>query len=83
MFTRALQGYEKGVGAAQMLSYLPALDTMLGFGDIYAQTDRKDLAKKMYTQALHGFAAIQGPSSKLCHEIEDRLRSLQLPTTES
>ncbi|KAK5047292.1 hypothetical protein LTR84_006814 [Exophiala bonariae] len=82
LYVRALRGFEKALGAEATLSYLPALETMIGFGDVYAQTDRKDLAKKMYTQALNGFAAVQGPSSKLCHQIEDRLRLLQLPTTE-
>jgi tetratricopeptide (TPR) repeat protein len=78
MYTRALQGYKEALGVELIPSYIPALNTMIGFGDLYSQTDRKNMAKTMYTQALSGYTAVQGPSSKWCGEIEGRLQALQL-----
>ncbi|KAH0837138.1 Pfs, NB-ARC and TPR domain protein [Fonsecaea pedrosoi] len=83
MYVRALQGYEEAFGVERVSSYLPALSTIFSFGNLYAQTDRTDTAKEMYTRALSGYAAVQGPSSKRCIEIQDRLQALQLTPSES
>jgi tetratricopeptide (TPR) repeat protein len=64
MYIRALQGYEEALGIKLVPSYLLALNIMIAFGNLYSQTDRKDMAKVMYTQALSGYTVIQGPSSK-------------------
>jgi tetratricopeptide (TPR) repeat protein len=82
MYIRALQGYEKALGIELMSSYLPALHTMFAFGDLYSRTDRKDMAKEMYSRASCGYAAVQGPSSKWCLEIEGRLQKLHFASTE-
>jgi hypothetical protein len=66
-----------------MPSYPPALNTIIAFGELLAQTDRKNMAKVMYTQALSGYAAVQGPSSKWCSEIEGRLQAMQLTLVET
>lgn len=78
MFARALQGYEDDLGPELMSSSLPALDIMIGFGDVCSQTNRKDRAKELYAKALSGYTDAQGPSSKRCRELQDRLRALHL-----
>jgi hypothetical protein len=64
MYIRALQGYENDRGPELVLLYLPALNTMIAFGDLFSQIGRKDMAKLIYTRALSGYIAVQGPSSK-------------------
>jgi tetratricopeptide (TPR) repeat protein len=76
MYIRALQGYEDALGPELTSSYLPALNTMIAFGDLFSQTDRKEIAKVMYNRALSGYTAVQGPSSKWCKQLEDRLQTL-------
>jgi len=83
MYDRALQGYEDALSPELASSYLPALNTMFVLGDLFSQTDRKDMAKAMYNRALSGYATVQGPSSKWCRHLEDRLQALQVPSTES
>ncbi|MCJ1281457.1 hypothetical protein MMC26_000776, partial [Xylographa opegraphella] len=82
MYTRALQGYEHALGSELLRLYLPALNTMFAFGDLCSRTGRKDKAKGMYTRALSGYTTVQGPSSKLCRQLEDRLQALQIASAE-
>ncbi|KAN0104318.1 Tetratricopeptide repeat domain containing protein [Hyaloscypha variabilis] len=90
MYIRALQGKEEALGPDHMStldtlasSYLPALDTVFSLGDLFSQTDRKDMAKAMYNRALSGYRIVQGPSSKRCRQLEDRLQELQFASAES
>ncbi|RDW83490.1 hypothetical protein BP5796_04981 [Coleophoma crateriformis] len=83
MYDWALQGYEDTLGLELVSSYPPALDTMFAFGDLFSQTDRKDMAKTMYKRALSGYTTIQVPSSKLCRKLEDRLQALQVASAQS
>ena len=78
MYDRALQGYKDALRPELLLSYLPALNTMFSFGDLYERTGREDMAKIMYNRALAGYTVVQGPSSKWCKELEDRLQALQI-----
>jgi hypothetical protein len=82
MYERALQGYEDALGPELLSSYLPALNAMFAFGDLFSRTDRQDLAKVMYSRAFSGYKSVQGPSSKWCKQLEDRLRALQLASVE-
>ena len=41
------------------------------------------MAKAMYNRALSGYTTIQGPSSKQCRQLEDRLQALQVASAES
>jgi hypothetical protein len=50
---------------------------------VLPNTDRKDMAKAMYNRALSGYTIIQGPSSKRCRQLEDRLQALQVASAES
>ncbi|KAH8598438.1 hypothetical protein B0O99DRAFT_591724 [Bisporella sp. PMI_857] len=63
MYDRALQGYEDALGLELASSYLPALNTLFAFGDLFLQTDRKDMAKAMYNRALPRYTNVQGRSS--------------------
>jgi tetratricopeptide (TPR) repeat protein len=83
MYIRALQGYEDALGLELVSSYLPALHTMFAFGDLFSQTDRKDMAKAMYNRALSGYTTVQGPSSNRCLQLEDLLQALQVASVES
>ena len=83
MYIRALQGYEHALGPQLIPSYLPALNTMFVFGDLLSKTGRKDTAKGMYARALSGYTIVQGPSSKWCKQLEDRLQALQVASAES
>ena len=83
MYIRALQGYEHALGPDLMSSYIPALNTMFAFGDLFSLTDRKDMAKTMYTRALSGYTAVRGASSDICKELEGLLQTLQLATAET
>ena len=83
MYTRALQGYEDAVAPEPVSLYLPALNTMILFGDFLSQTGRKDTAKEIYARALSGYTNIQGPSSKRCKQLENRLQALEVASTES
>ncbi|PQE03464.1 Tetratricopeptide-like helical domain protein [Rutstroemia sp. NJR-2017a BBW] len=78
MFLRALQGYKNALGLELASSYLPALNTMFAFGDLFSQADRKDMARTMYNRALSGYTTVQGPSSKWSRQVEDRLQALQV-----
>jgi len=82
MYTRALQGYEEALGPQLMPSYLLALNTMFVFGDLLSQTGRTDVAKRMYARALSGYATVQGPSSKWCKQLVERLEALQVVSAE-
>jgi len=82
MYNRALQGYEDALGPQLVLSYLPALNTMFVFGDLLSQTGRNDMAKGMYARALSGYTIVQGPFSKWCRQLEDRLQALQVASAE-
>jgi tetratricopeptide (TPR) repeat protein len=83
MFDRALQGYDNALGVEPASSYLPALNAMFSFGDLFFQTDRKDMAMTMYNRALSGYKMVQGPSSKWCSVIEGRLQALQITPAET
>jgi len=78
IYDRALQGYRDALTPELLLTYLPALNTMLSFGDLYERTGREDMAKIMYNRALAGYTVVQGPSSKWCKQLEDRLQALQI-----
>ncbi|KAH7356435.1 hypothetical protein BKA65DRAFT_604320 [Rhexocercosporidium sp. MPI-PUGE-AT-0058] len=58
MYTRALKGKEKALGPELASSYLPALNIMFAFGDLFSQTDRNDMARTMYSRALSGYTTV-------------------------
>jgi hypothetical protein len=62
MYIRALQGYEHALGPDLMSLYIPALNTMFAFDDLFSRTDLIDMAKTMYTRAFSGYIAVRGAS---------------------
>jgi hypothetical protein len=50
---------------------------------VLPNTNRKDMAEAMYNRALSGYTISQGPSSKRCRQLEDRLQALQAASAES
>lgn len=77
MHYQALQGYKETLGPEQLLSCLPALKIMVHLGDLFSRTARQDTAKIIYTKALAGIEAVQGPSSIWCTQLKNRLQWLQ------
>jgi hypothetical protein len=63
MYGRVLQGYKDAFGLELMSSYLLALNIMFAFGDLFLQTNRKDIAKAMYNRVLFKYITVQGPFS--------------------
>ncbi|KAK8900849.1 hypothetical protein QC760_010613 [Botrytis cinerea] len=55
---------------------------MSAFGNLFSQTDRKDMARAMYNRALSGYTTVQGPSSKWAKQVEYRLQALQVASAE-
>jgi hypothetical protein len=76
MYKRALQAYKEVLGANRVNSCIPALNTMLNMGGLYAEQDCKQKALAMYSTALSGFAALRGRSSDVCRGIDIRLKVL-------
>ncbi|TEY32460.1 hypothetical protein BOTCAL_0730g00010 [Botryotinia calthae] len=65
MYLQVLEGYEKAFGFELALFYLLVLYIISAFGNLFSQTDRKDMAREMYIRALSGYTTVQGPFSKL------------------
>ncbi|KAF2736513.1 HET-domain-containing protein [Polyplosphaeria fusca] len=82
MYDRALHGYEEALAPGLLPTYLPAMNNLFSFGNLYARTGREDAARQMYNRALAGYNSVQGPSSKWCKELEDRLWRLQVASAE-
>ncbi|KAF2228399.1 hypothetical protein EV356DRAFT_457989, partial [Viridothelium virens] len=57
IYTRVLQGRGEVSGTHKSL-YIPALNTISNFGNLYSETKRKDKAKTMYTKALTEFVTL-------------------------
>jgi hypothetical protein len=69
MYIRGLQGYEHALGPDLMSSYIPALNTMFAFNDLFSRTDLKDMAKTIYTRAFSGYTTVRGASSGICKDL--------------
>jgi hypothetical protein len=69
MYIRALQGYEHALGPDLMFSYIPALNTMFAFDDLFSRTDLKDIAKTMYTRVFSGYTDVRGALSDICKDL--------------
>lgn len=83
LFERAVRGFESMLGVDFTSTSVLALQPVRNLGDLFFRTNRKDMAKVMYSRALSGFAAAQGSSSETCQYLESRLRALQTETAET
>jgi tetratricopeptide (TPR) repeat protein len=76
MYQRALQGYEKALGADNATTYIPAPNTIWGLASHFE--DQADLAnaKIMYSKALVGYEKVVGPDHPRSRSLRDKLRAL-------
>ena len=82
LLVRALKGYEQAFGG-RLSSHRPALRTMHNLGRLYQMTNRPDMAKMMYTEALSGYTSDRGPTSSRSRELETLLEGLTVNPTQS
>ncbi|RMZ87211.1 hypothetical protein DV736_g5563, partial [Chaetothyriales sp. CBS 134916] len=80
MLIRALQGYTKAFGNHNS-SWTPVLGTISILAIIFSETNREDMIQAMYTKALSRFAAIEGPSSEVCQNLERKMEELGIAPT--
>ncbi|OCK72974.1 hypothetical protein K432DRAFT_270733, partial [Lepidopterella palustris CBS 459.81] len=55
MCQRALEGYEKALGADNITTYIPALNTTWGLGSVFKRQGDSAKARIMYSKALVGY----------------------------
>ena len=73
---RALHGYEKALGAGNIATYIPALNTLRNLGSLFEiQTDFAK-ARNMYLKALTGYKKVVGPNHPNCQSLQENLRDL-------
>jgi len=60
MYQRALQGYEKAIGPDNIITYVPALNTIWGFGSLFEHQADVVQARNMYAKALCGYEQVFG-----------------------
>jgi Tetratricopeptide repeat len=79
MYQRALQGYERSLGAKNITTYILALNTIWNLGSLYE--DEIDLAKAriMYLKALARYKKVFGPNHPKSYSLRDSVRALDNP----
>ncbi len=75
MYERALQGYEKAIGADSITTYIPALNTIRNLGSLFELQADFAKARIMYSKALAGYKAV-GPNHPRCQTLEKFLQDL-------
>ncbi|KAH9205396.1 hypothetical protein DL95DRAFT_239676, partial [Leptodontidium sp. 2 PMI_412] len=58
MYQRALQGYEKALGADNIITYIPALNAIWGLGSLFELQANITEARTMYSKALIGYEKV-------------------------
>jgi tetratricopeptide (TPR) repeat protein len=80
MYQRALQGYEKILGADSVITYIPALNTFCGFGSLFQRQADFAKAKIMNSKALIGYEKVVGPNDRRCQNLREILQDLDIET---
>lgn len=80
MFQRALQGYEKALGADNVTTYIPALNTIWAFGSLFKRQADLTKARIMYSKALVGYDKVVRPDHPRSRNLQDNLRALDTVT---
>jgi hypothetical protein len=73
MYQRALQGYEKAISPDNIITYVPALNTMWGFGCLFEVQADLTKTRTMYTKALGGYEQVFGPEHAKSKILRDKL----------
>jgi hypothetical protein len=71
MYQRALQGREKALGADNVTTYIPALNTIWGLGSLFERQADLAKAKIMYSKALAGYEKVVGPDDPRSQSLQD------------
>jgi Tetratricopeptide repeat len=80
MHQRALQGYEKALGANNVTTYIPALNTICGLGSLFERQADLPKARIMYLKALGGYEKVVGPEHPNSQSLRDKLCALDTVT---
>jgi tetratricopeptide (TPR) repeat protein len=75
MYERALRGYEKAIGTNNVLSYIPALNTMWGLGSLAEHQSDLVNAEIMYSKALIGYEKVVGPGHPGSQRLQESLHA--------
>ncbi|KAI9773494.1 MAG: hypothetical protein M1839_002076 [Geoglossum umbratile] len=70
MYQQALQGYKQALGTDNIITYVPALNTIWGFGSLLERQADITKARTMYAKASLGYDKVFGPE----HRRSQRLR---------
>ena len=76
MYQRALQGYEKALGADNITTYIPALNTIWNLGSLFKLQADFAKARIMYSKALAGYEKVVGPNHPKCQSLRESLQAL-------
>ena len=75
MYIRALKGYKDALGLELVKTYIPALNTLWGLGNLYAKT-KLDEFRSVYVKALSGYTKVRVPSSDICTNLKQSLDAM-------
>jgi tetratricopeptide (TPR) repeat protein len=75
MYQQAIQGYEKALGT-NIITYVPALNTMWCLGSLFAIQADIAKARTMYSKALLGYEQVFGPKHAESKTLRERLYAL-------
>jgi tetratricopeptide (TPR) repeat protein len=80
MYERALRGYEKVHGINNVLTYIPALNTIWAFASLFEQQGNLTKARIMYSKALVGYEKVVGPNHPKSRSLRESLGALDTRT---
>jgi len=73
---RALRGYKKALGTDNIITYIPALNTLWGLGSLFERQADFAKARIMYLKALAGYKQVIGPDHPTCQSLREILRKV-------
>jgi tetratricopeptide (TPR) repeat protein len=76
MYQRALDGYAQAFNSDVLITYIPALNNMLGFASLRGSQGRVEDARYWYSQALVGYEKTFGPDHDKCESLRTELAFL-------
>jgi hypothetical protein len=80
MFEQALRGYKTALGAENITTYIPALNTIWDLSSLFEEETDLAKARIMYSKALAGYEKVFGPNHPKSHSLRENLRALDTPT---
>jgi hypothetical protein len=78
MYQRALRGYEKSLGSEQVLTYIPALNTMQNLALLLSIVGRPGESRGLYTRAQGGIEMVFGHASSRYEDVVEALARLSV-----